>query len=138
MSLDWLTNFPPQSPDLNPTEHLWRHLKTEEAKHSVKSWESLWKSHVGFNVNDKIVHKLVESIPARVHAAIKAKGWHINTKIFCSSLKLLGVITMQQHKIKALGLAQTYGVHSSLSMQKIIIMISGLRLFDPTVYLALY
>ena len=31
----------PQSPDLNPTKYLQRHLKTEKAKPSVKSWEAL-------------------------------------------------------------------------------------------------
>ncbi len=34
-------DFPPQSPDLNPTEHLWGHLKTEKAKHSATPQEAL-------------------------------------------------------------------------------------------------
>lgn len=34
--------FPPQSPELDPIEHLWGHLKTKKAKRSVTSQEALW------------------------------------------------------------------------------------------------
>ena len=37
-------DFPPQSPDRNPTEHLWEHLSTEKVKNSVTSQEALVKS----------------------------------------------------------------------------------------------
>ena len=41
MLLDW----PPQSPDLNPIEHLWHHIKMQLAKHETPAkgvWE-IWE-----------------------------------------------------------------------------------------------
>ena len=69
-------DFPPQSPDLNPIEHLWGHLETERAKHSVTSQEALWNTVKSCwdDTSQQVLHKLVESMPARVHAVIKAKG----------------------------------------------------------------
>ncbi|KAM7407138.1 hypothetical protein PAMA_003055 [Pampus argenteus] len=74
-------DFPLQSPDLNPIEHLWGHLKTEKAKHSVTSREALWNiiKSCWDNVCHQVLHKLVESMPARVHAVIKAKGGQIKS-----------------------------------------------------------
>ncbi len=37
-----LMAFPPQSPDVNPIEHLWDELKREKVKHEVTSQDSLW------------------------------------------------------------------------------------------------
>ena len=66
--------FPPQSPDLNPIEHLWEHLKREKAKHTVTSQDNLWNAlkECWNNVDSQILHKLVESMPA----VIKANGGH--------------------------------------------------------------
>ena len=34
--------FPPQSPDVNPIENLWDHLKREKMRHTVTSKDMLW------------------------------------------------------------------------------------------------
>lgn len=71
--LDW----PAQSPDLNPIEHLWSVLKTNVAKHKTTSKAQLieqikkeWQ-----NIDSTICKNLVDSMPKRVKAVIKAKGF---------------------------------------------------------------
>lgn len=73
-----LMDFPPQSPDLNPIEHLWEHLKREKVKHAVTSQDTLWDvvSQCWNNIKPETIQKLVESMPDRVKAALKAKGGH--------------------------------------------------------------
>lgn len=72
--LDW----PSQSPDLNPIENLWSILDRSVNKIGVtnknnyfhalqRAWESLDSNHL---------HNLVESMPRRLAAVIKAKGGH--------------------------------------------------------------
>lgn len=68
--------WPPQSPDLNPIEHLWaevkRHLRNfrpsnkEELKAKI---EEVWKS-----ISSDVMRKLVGSMSDRCHAVKKAKG----------------------------------------------------------------
>jgi hypothetical protein len=70
--------WPSQSPDLNPIEHLWDHLKcklnsyenpptgTIELEHRIK--------HEWNNIDPMICSKLVESMPSRLEAVIKARG----------------------------------------------------------------
>jgi transposase len=74
--LDW----PPQSPDLNPIEHLWQHLKgrlsTYESEPSSISelWcrvESEWNK-----IPVQVCTELIESMPRRVDAVLKARGGH--------------------------------------------------------------
>ena len=71
-------DFPLQSPDLKPTEYLWGHLTTEKDELSVASEEALWNTVKSCwdNTGHQVLHKLVESMPAPVHAAIKAKVGH--------------------------------------------------------------
>ena len=74
--LDW----PSQSPDLNPIEHVWRQVKMaiyarfdkatslDEVFNIVQEeWDNLPMANL---------HKLVDSMPARIQAVIKAKGGH--------------------------------------------------------------
>lgn len=72
--LDW----PPQSPDLNPIENLWGILKRRvyNYQHSFKSRTELWERcrDVWESITKDECQKLVQSMPSRVHAVIKAKG----------------------------------------------------------------
>lgn len=81
--MDW----PPYSPDLNPIEHVWVHLKTairrdhpeldnlpsgpnavrRVAEAAVEAWEK---------VDWKIFESLAESMPRRIKACIDSDGWH--------------------------------------------------------------
>src|SRR5271157_145686 len=72
--LDW----PPQSPDLNPIEHLWDHLKRQLAKYpkEPKGVHELWERvQVEWNkIPEDVCFKLVRSMRRRVKAVDKAKG----------------------------------------------------------------
>ena len=70
--------FPRYSPDLNPIEHLWRELKTrvrsynEPANGVLEIWnrtEVEWEK-----IPKEKCQRLVESMPRRIAAVIKAKG----------------------------------------------------------------
>ena len=82
-----VTDHPPFSPDLNPIEHIWWHLKagvlrqspelatmgaSEAARRAletalIKAWE---------DIPDEIFLACVDSMPDRVAAVIAADGWH--------------------------------------------------------------
>jgi hypothetical protein len=72
--LDW----PAQSPDLNPIEHLWEHLKRclnarpTQAKGMVELWERVVEEWEG--IPREVVLNLIDSMPRRVAAVLKAKG----------------------------------------------------------------
>lgn len=68
---------PPQSPDINPIEHLWEELKRRVRKTEVSSKEQL-KARVteGWNnIPREVTRKLVHSMPNRLRAIIKANGY---------------------------------------------------------------
>lgn len=71
-----LLEWPSQSPDLNPIEHLWAHMKNQLRKMprcSQKEYEKrilqLWQS-----IDVEFVRKLINSMPRRLRAVIDAKG----------------------------------------------------------------
>jgi transposase len=72
--MDW----PAQSPDLNPIEHLWVHLKKKLAEYPEppKGILELWeRAEAEWNKIDKeVCQKLIESMPRRIEAVLKAKG----------------------------------------------------------------
>lgn len=72
--LDW----PPQSPDLNPIEHLWSHLKRKLAKYELAptSIKTLWDRIVDeWNaIPPEVCNGLIASMPEMVSAVVKAKG----------------------------------------------------------------
>ena len=88
-------DFPPQSPDLSLIQHLWEHLKSDKAEHSVTPQETLWNAVE--TCCDKVFAQTCGVCASSVHVVINGK-WR-NTKIFwntCSffqrlnfSLKLL-------------------------------------------------
>ena len=70
--------WPAQSPDLNPIEHLWHHLKWQLNAYEVppagihELWERVqveWDK-----IPKEVCRNLIESMPRRIEAVIKAKG----------------------------------------------------------------
>ncbi|EFP10171.1 hypothetical protein CRE_24561 [Caenorhabditis remanei] len=69
--------WPSQSPDLNPIEHLWEHcermLATKKAKNAKQKFEQLqdvWKT-----IPQSVIDNLIESMPRRCLAVLKARGF---------------------------------------------------------------
>lgn len=67
---------PPQSPDLNPIEHLWEELDRRVKKRAISNKSELktalleeWQ-----NIEEETTKKLVHSMPKRLDAVIKQKG----------------------------------------------------------------
>ena len=75
--LDW----PAQSPDLNPIEHTWNHLKRclSEYENTPSGVHQLWDRVVieWGKISVDECQKWIESMPRRLQAVIKAKGGHI-------------------------------------------------------------
>ena len=73
--------WPAQSPDLNPIEHLWNHLKRKlgEYEEPPRGMTELWeRTAKEWNAIPKeVVQNLIESMPRRVEAVIEAKGGYI-------------------------------------------------------------
>ncbi len=73
-----LLKWPPQSPDLNPIEHLWDVVEREihimdvqptnlqQLRHAIMS---IWTK-----ISEECLQHLVESMPRRIKAVLKAKG----------------------------------------------------------------
>ena len=79
--LDW----PSQSPDLHPIEHLW-----DQAKNRLKEYPTppkgvwqIWErvEEVWNNIPPEMCQNLIESMPRRLEAVIKAKGAIPSTRI---------------------------------------------------------
>ncbi len=71
--LDW----PSQSPDLNPIEHLWDHLKREiRKKKQCQDIEELWDivQDIWYSITPQTCRKLVHSMPKRLEQVRKSKG----------------------------------------------------------------
>jgi transposase len=72
--LDW----PAQSPDLNPIEHLWHHLKLklslyeQQASGVSELWQRVDKEWNTFTAEE--CKRYIKSMPVRVKAVLKAKG----------------------------------------------------------------
>jgi transposase len=70
--------WPAQSPDLNPIEHLWDHLKRclnaypTQPKGMLELWERVAVEWDG--IQKGVVANLIDSMPRRVAAVLKAKG----------------------------------------------------------------
>jgi hypothetical protein len=82
--LDW----PPYSPDLNPIEHIWWHLKClmcemfpeisvdkSETEHARQQLESCLQATWDY-LDKSLFDVLYESMPRRIEACIAADGWH--------------------------------------------------------------
>jgi transposase len=73
--LEW----PASSPDLNPIEHLWAHLKMQLAKYESppKGLNELWErlEDEWEKISVDVVRNLIQSLPCRLEAVVKAKGY---------------------------------------------------------------
>ena len=72
--------WPSQSPDLNPIEHLWCLVKRRLGEYAempgsihelMERVDEVWK-----NIAENSCQSLIESMPSRVVAVIKARGGH--------------------------------------------------------------
>ena len=75
-----MLRWPLHFPDINPIDNLWQHMKTQLCKHKTPSkgvWE-VWDraSEVWENLEPEMCQNLIESMPRRVGAVMKAKGGH--------------------------------------------------------------
>jgi DDE superfamily endonuclease len=70
--LDW----PSQSPDLNPIEHLWDHVKREVRKRSPKNIRELREKimEIWNEITPDLCKRLVYSMPKRIEEVVRAKG----------------------------------------------------------------
>ncbi|KAG0862708.1 hypothetical protein G6F16_012327 [Rhizopus arrhizus] len=74
----YIDDWPAQSPDLDPIEHLWHHLKLKlslydkKAKGVYELWERVEKEWDSFD--KEVCRRYIDTMPARIKAAIDAKG----------------------------------------------------------------
>ena len=93
--MDWLLNntiellpdWPPHSPDLNPIEHVWSLMKRQLGKDypdimdlkknqlDIAEFTSCLQE-VWHRVDQDKIDKLLASIPRRLEAVKKARGWY--------------------------------------------------------------
>lgn len=68
---------PPQSPDINPIEHLWAHIENKLRDHPIPSKHILQEKLIEEwnKTGSEVTNKLVESMPRRLKAVIDAKGY---------------------------------------------------------------
>src|SRR5882757_10957796 len=91
--------WPAQSPDLNPIEHLWQHLKRQLNAYEVppagihELWDRVqmeWEK-----IPKEVCRNMIESMPRRIEAVIKAKG--AQTKYSETCLRVWGLLTTKTH-----------------------------------------
>jgi hypothetical protein len=71
-------NFPAQSPDLNPIEHLWGELKRRVWRRSFRTQDALFVAlqEEWLKIPVQRLQNLVDSMPARLQAVKATRGYH--------------------------------------------------------------
>ena len=81
-------DFPPNSPDMNLIEQLWAHLKLELHRRYPDtallrgSSDTIRKQliprllEIWWSIGEEILERLIQSMPDRVEALLRAKGWY--------------------------------------------------------------
>ena len=64
-------NQPPQNPDLNPTENVWKTLVERPKARNPKTTEQLWNK-----LTQQDINKLISSCSQRCQCVIEANGLH--------------------------------------------------------------
>ena len=69
--------WPSQSPDLNPIEHLWEELERRIRKKNMKNNTELWETiqEEWNQISVDVCKTLVDSMPRRCQAVLEAKGY---------------------------------------------------------------
>ncbi|KAG0861567.1 hypothetical protein G6F16_013176 [Rhizopus arrhizus] len=76
--VSYIDDWPAQSPDLNPIEHLWHHLKLKLSLYDKKAkgvhelWERVEKEWNSFD--KEACRRYIDTMPARIKAVIDANG----------------------------------------------------------------
>ena len=84
MVTTWLNNHGFKVQTLNPIEHLWTHLKRRVANYDVppngilELWDRVAKEWE--DIGPEVCQNIIESMPRRIKAVLKAKGGCTNTK----------------------------------------------------------
>ena len=72
--------WPAQSPNLNPIEHLWEHIKQQLCKYetSPKGAHDLWRrlADEWNEIAPGVCQNLIESMPSCIQAVSKGRGGH--------------------------------------------------------------
>ena len=70
--LEW----PSQSPDLNPIEHIWDYIRRKLAGYKAKNKTDLFEKNqeIWYNTAKSVTNKLVDSMKNRIKEVIKQNG----------------------------------------------------------------
>ncbi|KAG1187963.1 hypothetical protein G6F70_009540 [Rhizopus microsporus] len=77
-AIRYIDDWPAQSPDLNPIEHVWHHIKLNLSLYETraKNVSELWdRIDIEWNKLDAdTCRRYIDSMPDRIEAVIRAKG----------------------------------------------------------------
>ena len=83
-----MDDWPPYSPDMNLIENLWAHLKLElhrrypdtatlrGSPQYIHQRITEWVQEVWWSIGEEVLDRPIDSMPHRVEALIKEKGWY--------------------------------------------------------------